>query len=125
VALEFRPETAMWTAVIIMGDPLNESAFQVSLGKRNAQVQAFSPDSAHQSFATGLCHTPHATRQPLPIVLRSLSLRFTNRLPPFLVWPNGVMEPTLVSTDEIRRAYGGGRGCTTGESPHGDGDFVA
>ena len=39
MALEFRPETAMWTAVIIMGDPLNESAFQVSLGKRDVEVQ--------------------------------------------------------------------------------------
>ena len=46
-----RPETAMWTAVIIVGNPLNERAFQVSLGKRNEEVQAFSPDSAHQSFA--------------------------------------------------------------------------
>jgi hypothetical protein len=28
-----RPETAMWAAVIIVGNPLNERAFQVSLGK--------------------------------------------------------------------------------------------
>jgi hypothetical protein len=34
-------------AVIIVGNPLNERAFPVSLGKRDVAVQALSPDAAY------------------------------------------------------------------------------
>jgi hypothetical protein len=37
-----RPQTAMWTAVIVVRDPINERAFQVTLGKRDEVIQAFS-----------------------------------------------------------------------------------
>jgi hypothetical protein len=46
-----RPQTAVWAAVIIVDNPLNQRAFQVSLRKRDLEVQALSPDGAYQSFA--------------------------------------------------------------------------
>jgi hypothetical protein len=39
----------MWTAVIVVGNPLKERAFQVSFGKWNEEVQAFSAGGPHQS----------------------------------------------------------------------------
>jgi hypothetical protein len=46
-----RPQAAVWAAVIIVGNPLNERAFQVRLREWDKEVQALSPDGAYQSFA--------------------------------------------------------------------------
>ena len=55
VALDSRPETLVWTAVIVVGNPLAQHVFQVIFRKRYEKVQAFSADSPHQSFAEAIC----------------------------------------------------------------------
>jgi hypothetical protein len=50
-----RSETLVWTAVIVVGNPLNQRAFQVMFGKRYQKVQAFSASAPHQSFAEAIC----------------------------------------------------------------------
>jgi len=45
------PRTLVWTAVIVMRDPLQKRAFQVVLRKRDQEVQALSPGRAHHPLA--------------------------------------------------------------------------
>ena len=46
-----RPQTLVWTAVIVVCDPLVKGPLQVLLGKRNDEVKALSPYCAHNSLA--------------------------------------------------------------------------
>ena len=49
-----RPKTLVWTAVIVMRDPLKKRAFQVVLGKRDDEVQALTPCRAHNPLAISI-----------------------------------------------------------------------
>jgi hypothetical protein len=51
VALEFPARDRYVDGRDYSGNPLNERAFQVSLANWDEEVQAFPPDSAHQSFS--------------------------------------------------------------------------
>ena len=49
-----RSKAAMWTAVIVMGNPLRQNLSQVSFAERNHEVQAFAPHCTDQSFTIGI-----------------------------------------------------------------------
>ena len=49
-----RTETGVNSSVIVMGDPLRQELFQMSLPKRDLEVQAFPSDRADQSLADGV-----------------------------------------------------------------------
>ena len=46
-----RSGTLVWTAVIVMKNPLPKNASEVSRRERDQKIQAFSAGSPHQSFA--------------------------------------------------------------------------
>ena len=50
-----RTETGVNSSVIVMGDPLHQELFEMSLPKRNQEVEAFPSDRPDQSLTDGVC----------------------------------------------------------------------
>jgi hypothetical protein len=50
-----RTETGVNSSMIVMGDPVRQELFQMSLPKRDQEVQAFPPDRSDQPLTDGAC----------------------------------------------------------------------
>ena len=50
-----RTKTGVNSSVIVMGDPMRQELFQMSLPKRDQEVQAFPSDGPNQPLTGGVC----------------------------------------------------------------------